>query len=193
MSLETLRQKLTTFPEGSISEARKEEVLNCLSLCWNELPSAKDTSMQAYKLNRMESPGWQPPCLTFEIERHGAASFGSKKAEMQIWSVNVETGEVSHEQKGYRMLEKRDPPLKVEPLADEIRDIIKHGVEDKRLKWYSADKVKLEIANIIPDNAAKQTVSGRRKRFSKALQERLVKDGWGKISPQHVYERKQST
>ena len=45
--------------------------------------------MWASKLGRMEKVEWQPPYLTFSIERHGATVKGSTRAELQNWQVDT--------------------------------------------------------------------------------------------------------
>jgi hypothetical protein len=63
---------------------------------WKRLPGSYATEMAEWKLDRMENPRWEPPIFRFEIERHGAASLGSSRAEIQTWAVNLETGEIRH-------------------------------------------------------------------------------------------------
>ncbi len=63
--------------------------------------------------------------------------------------------------------------------------------EDDRLKWAKGNqRVQIQIGKIIPDEAAKDTVQGRRRRFSKLLKETLAEMGWEKVTgPHHTYEK----
>ena len=48
----------------------------------------------------------------------------------------------------------------------------------------------VQIGKIIPDDVAPQTLQGRRKRFSKLLEETLAEMGWQKVTgPHHTYEK----
>ncbi|MFX0199763.1 MAG: hypothetical protein ACFFCW_26880 [Candidatus Hodarchaeota archaeon] len=65
---------------------------------------------------------------------------------------------------------KRSSTLKTKPLAEQIGKLIVKRQDDKKLKW-SDDKtdVRVIIGEIIPDDTAKETVAGRRKRFRRDL------------------------
>src|SRR5690349_9347743 len=91
-----LRTTLATVPPGEVHENRREEVLNEVSKCWPMLygePLA--AKMNESKVCRGESLKWHPPTLSFIIERHGAAALGSKRAELQLWTIDVERGMAS--------------------------------------------------------------------------------------------------
>jgi hypothetical protein len=63
-----------TIQPGPISNTGELERL--LAACWDEL-TGDDGGMEAYKLlNRMEDVAWNPPLLTFVIERHGGTARG---------------------------------------------------------------------------------------------------------------------
>jgi hypothetical protein len=70
--------------------------------------------------------------------------------------------------------------LNVVPLAEEIVRLILERTEDDRLNWNGDSSVRVLIGRILPEGSAvKQTLIGRRKRFRKALMERLEAEGWG--------------
>ena len=75
-------------------------------------------AMEPYKLNRMEKAEWQPPILSFVVERHGGTALGSTRADLQHWTVNVETKEANCHIAGHRQLEPMQPRMDVKPLAD---------------------------------------------------------------------------
>ena len=76
--------------------------------------------MEAYKLGRMEDISWNPPVLSFTIERHGGTVMGSTRAELQNWNVNVETRSATCGVGGHRQLEPMQARLNVKPMAEEI-------------------------------------------------------------------------
>jgi hypothetical protein len=48
--------------------------MHLLANCWHELEGAGQTAMQARKLDRAEDVSWNPPVLSFTIERHGMST-----------------------------------------------------------------------------------------------------------------------
>ena len=51
-------------------------VQELLSECWNDIDGGDVDSMATFKLERMEQLRWNPPDLSFVIERHGAIVAG---------------------------------------------------------------------------------------------------------------------
>jgi hypothetical protein len=43
-------------------------------------------------VSRAEELSWNPPILSFTIERHGATARGSSRAELHEWTVNLHEG-----------------------------------------------------------------------------------------------------
>ena len=138
--------------------------------------------MSAEKLDRLKDPVWDPPVLSFVIERHGETVLGSSRASLQHWSLNLETGKATcNPNYSYRQLRPRDSPLKIEPLVEEVAGVITHGKEDDRLVW-SGDRstVRVLVSRFISGHS-KQTRQGRRKSFRDALDEKLCAKGWTKV------------
>ena len=135
--------------------------------------------MASWKLGRMEGPEWRPPLLTFSIERHGAMVLGGTRADLQRWTVNLDTLTASVEVAGRRQLRPLAPRLNVAPLVAEIVELVAAGVEDDRLGW-STDRqtVRVRISKIIPADGFQQTVAGRRKRFRDKLTAAMAASGW---------------
>ena len=80
--------------------------------------------------------------------------------------------------------------LKVEPLVEEIARLIVAKHEDHRLQWHEDGSVKVLVGKIIQESSAlKQTLAGRRKRFRKALLERLGAEGWGLSAHPYTFSR----
>jgi len=183
-ALESLREYLLALPLGPIEDATKCEVL--LADAWLELDTDYGGLSGRKLIGRMEDVKWNPPLLSFTIERHGATKYGSSRAELQDWDVDVDEGTASFGSTRYRQLYKKSPSLKTKPLAEEIRNLIIEFQDSEKLKW-SEDKtaVKIVISRIIPDDTAKQTVAGRRKRFRRDLTELLQKHGWAEVRPNY--------
>src|SRR5215831_20472355 len=75
--LRSLLEELRNAPPGAIEGHAKYNVMHLLANCWHELEGAGETAMQARKLDRAEDVSWNPPVLSFTIERHGATVLGS--------------------------------------------------------------------------------------------------------------------
>jgi hypothetical protein len=178
IGLAELRKLMSTVPCGDVADTADIEEL--LASCWQEL-NRHDGGMAGYKLmGRMEEVKWNPPMLSFAIERHGGTVMGSGYAELQSWTVDLESGCATladHPRKRW-LGGPRNSPLKVGPIAAEIAELIKTGKQDPRLKWKSSDEAQIKIGLVIPDDCPNQTLVGRRKRFKGALQESLREHGW---------------
>jgi hypothetical protein len=161
--LAALRRFLAATEQGPIEDAAA--LIALLAAVWPSLDGADDEAMASWKLGRMEGPEWRPPLLTFVIERHGGFVLGSTRAELQQWTVDLDTLTASVEGVGRRQLRPLAPRLNVAPLVAEIVELIAAGIDDDRLGW-SSDRqtVRVRIGKIIPADGFAQTVAGRRKR-----------------------------
>ena len=172
MSVEALREFLFALPVGPVADSRLVDVL---AEAWDRL-DRDDRKMAAFKLNRVEAPRWGGSVLTFRVERHGGTVLGSTRAEVQHWEVDPRAATARVVRSTHRQLYPMAARLDVRPLATEVAALIIAGANDDRLKW-SADRatVKVQIGRIIPaDSAARQTVTGRRRRFQSALDDELA-------------------
>lgn len=155
--------------------------------CWGEFDGTQE--MEGYKLlHRMESVRWQPPILTFVIERHGATVLGSKYAELQKWELNLDTGKATVSGFRKRLVFPLSSRMNVRPYAEEIAGLIMNQKEDDQLRWNKDGSVRVKIGEVALWGTNKQTIAGRRKRFRKALDELLSVSGWKPKRP-NVYER----
>jgi hypothetical protein len=173
-----LQNLMSTVPPGNVANTADVEEL--LASCW-ELFEGDDGGLAGYKLKgRMEEVKWNPPILSFVIERHGGTVLGSGYAELQSWTVDINAGRATladhHRQRWLHG--PRNSPLKVGPIAAEITELIKNRKADPRLKWKSSDEARVQIGEVIPNDCPKQTLVGKRRRFKKALQESLQPHGW---------------
>ena len=178
--LAELRKLLEATPSGPVDEASLVESL--LESCWGCFRGNTETSMTAGKLlARIENLKWEPPCLEFEFERHGGTVMGSGRAALHSWSVDINARKATVTLGRFRQLRPKNPPLDVKPIAAELAQIIIEGQDDSRVTWSDDGSVLLKIGKIIPDNAPKQTVTGRRERFRAALADGLRSEGWSQV------------
>jgi hypothetical protein len=175
----SLQDKCRRTAAGPVlDEQERSNIEDALIEAWDELRGTNAGGMTAEKLvGRIENLQWQPPRLSFDIERHGGTMLGSVYADIQHWSIDVEFGSADFSASRRRQLYPKDAPLNAKALAEEIAQIIISGGTDRRLKWDGDSKVILRIGEIIPPTN-RQTTSGRRKRFIQHLVKILRPGGW---------------
>ena len=124
---------------------------------------------------------WNPPLLTFELERHGGIGRGSKLAEIQSWKINIVDGTASAVNSVFRQVYAKEPNWKAEPVARELaRSIIAEQKTDTRLVWNQNGHVHLAIGKIVP-GSNRQTKAARSRRFWRALTSELLWPGSKKV------------
>ncbi len=178
--LDKLQHYLAEIPPGAVSEASPIEQL--LAAAWDKFEGSDQGGMAAYKLlGRTEKTQWNPPVLTFDVERHGAAALGSTLAEIQSWTIDTATGMASVATKGHRQVHRMDPNWKAEPVARELAQlIVTEQKGDPRLIWNQNGHVRPDIGSAVP-GSNKQTREGRSRRFWAALIAELRPHGWVKV------------
>jgi len=176
--MEDLRQYLRNLPPGPLTEDQVTEVEPLLADCWHGLSGSRKGGMSAQKLiGRMEDVKWDPPELTFSIERHGGTFLGSTRAEIQDWEINVDEERCLLRLGRHRQKRPMSPPVDVKPIAEELARKMLAGEADERLRWRDDGTVGL-LTGVAFSEGPKQTLAGRRKRLRKALEERLAEEGW---------------
>ena len=81
-----------------------------------------------------------------------------------------------------RQINPLQPKLNINPIAEEIAELIINFEEDARLKWNSDRSVQILIGKILPaENMIKQTNEARRKRFRTKVEQLLIDAHWAKI------------
>ena len=118
--LEKLRNHLRTVPPGKIADVSAVERL--LAECWDEL-GGDYSGMEGYKLlDRTESLTWEPPVLSFEIERHGLSAIDPQHAEVQHWKIDVKKGIAKCDECGQKRIscDTREHPAVIDRLRDFI-------------------------------------------------------------------------
>lgn len=177
--MDSLKKYLMSLKSEQISETKKLEEL--LSKCWHQFQGSDNERMHGDKLHgRMEGVNWNPPVLSFIIERHGGTVIGSSRAKKHHWILNIDDMTATYSISGYRQIKPMDKRLNTKKLGKEIAEIISNRTDDFRLKWYGDNEVRILIGEAIPATN-KQTTSNRRKRFKRVLGEQLDKIGWKEI------------
>ena len=191
--LDRLRSYMKKAPAGAVKSSDVPKVVSLLAECWSDLAGPFEGGMADYKLHgRTEGLSWNPTELSFTIERHGAVVMGSVYAELQNWVVDVVKGSARRQTGGKRVIGQKAKPLKVGPLVEDVIELIRARADDPQLKWQNPDRVRVMIGQIIPgDSAAKQTLKGRRIRFSLELETQMRAIGWEKVhgTAPHTYSR----
>ena len=177
--LDKLRLHLAKITPGAVGETDPIEKL--LAASWDKFAGSDQGGMRAYKLlGRAEKMQWNPPVLTFDFERHGAAALGSTLAEIQGWMIDTATGTASVAVIGHRQL-RANPNWKAKPVARGLAQLIITDQKDEpRLIWNQDGHVRPDIGSIVP-GSNKQTREGRNKRFWAALIAELRPHGWVKV------------
>lgn len=174
-----LRQLLTNLSSGQVPQDIQPELIQLLEDCWDMFDGSDQEGMGVYKIQRMKDPWWNPPILSFTIERHEATMLGSLRAEIQEWTMDVDHRVAECRSAGYRQLYQRGAPLDVKPIAEEIAQLIIKGKQDERLQWSGNNHLRIPTDIILEATSIpKQTPQARRKRLLKALEESLSPYGW---------------
>jgi hypothetical protein len=189
-AIEALRSWMGQMPPGPIADL--DGLANLLSTCWEAFEGHDEEGMTPRKLlplrrgdevlPRMEDVLWEPPTLRFTIERHGAVVLGSKRAELQRWIADIDQLQTSIERIGQRQIRRSQLKLDTDDLASQVVESIVRRQATDALTWNKDGSVKIKVSELIPECGPKQTVSGRRRRFRKALDEQLAAHGWTSVS-----------
>ena len=161
-----------------------------LAPAWDELGGSTETRMAGFKVrDRTEAMHSEPPLLTFKIVRHGAVVSGSVYGEIQIWTVDVQGATVTCADGGRRAVAKRQSPVHVEPIAEEIADAIRKGGEDIRLNGERIQSTGTDWKRCyLPTQRCNRHSPDEGKRLRVAIRERLQPHGWREVKA-NVYQR----
>jgi hypothetical protein len=190
-TIEELATVLQNIPAGLIPTAMRADVLNLLSGCWEQFDGSTDSNMAHWKVIReggATDMAWDPPVLSFVVERHGATVLGSTRAEKQRWLLNLEKKTANHWSDGYRQLYPKAPPLNVKPIAEQVFEAVRQGPKSDSelistgiLVWRD-DHIIVWHGKLIPGGGYAMTVSGRRRRFRAELASLMETIGWELVS-----------
>jgi hypothetical protein len=179
---------LMSLNPGPVEQTSHLERL--LTRVWDDLVGGDEAGMAGYKLiGRMERVEWNPPVLTFVVERHGGTVLGSTRAELERWTLDLDSQTATCERTGHRQLSSMAKRLDVGYIADEIAVKIEGGEADDRIRWLPDGRVLVQMGKIFPRGSGfQQTVQARRKRLRGALIVRLSPRGWSHIG-RNTFER----
>lgn len=171
-----------TLP-GNISEDECSELIAVLSKHWDDLPGGSETNMSADKLHRIENVSWHPPELQFDIERHGGWQYGSSRAVVHRWTLNIEKREMRCSSSKIRQKISRAAPLDCAPIVESVLNAVRSGRFSNQLyeavRWIEEDEIRIVVSQLIPDtHVPKKTLEGQRRRFRGLLNVELKKIGW---------------
>jgi len=178
-AISQLHVMMQALPTGRVEETGHVEM--ALSAAWDKIAGTEAESTHASKLvGRTEQMVWNPPVLSFVIERHGGTVHGSSRAKLHKWNIDLEKRiAVCNPDHSYRQLTSMSPRFDVKAPAREIAALIVEKKTDSRLRWRESNRlVQVVISEVVPDTAATQTITGRRKRFRKLLTVLLAPHGW---------------
>jgi hypothetical protein len=195
--LDDLRHALEDLAAGPISDHEKGRITGLLEAAWDDLQGGDAEGMTPAKLRgRTEDMTWRPPCLAFNIGRHGGTVLGSTREERHQWEVDVQRGTATLQSTNrYRQLQPRARPVDVEPLVTEIVQAIKRHAEHPALTWLPPTRVRVtasKLPALALRSAYRQTADGRRRRFIERLEPQLAGIGWSRLagSGRFDFERK---
>jgi hypothetical protein len=176
-----LRDHLLSISPGPVMDSAK--LASLLDMCWDQFKGSRAQGMDGAKLyGRIENLTWQPPVLSFKIERHGGTVHGSTRADVHLWSVDLDAMTAECDVLGQRQLKPMQSRLDVRPIAEELARVIRSRQEDERLKWARDGSVRVLMSKILPTGSAvAQTLQGRRRRLDSALGDLLRGAGWSSI------------
>jgi hypothetical protein len=121
---------------------------------------------------RMEEGVWEPPVLSFTVERHGGTVQGSSRASLQQWRLDLGDKTARCVQSRFRQVRPPQPRFDVGRLAEEVASAICQRRDDQRLKWHREGRVRVLIGKVL--------------RFRAALRQWLAAEGWQEAGV-HVY------
>lgn len=152
-----LRKLLQSIPQGPVAGGIDQS----LSEAWDDLKCiGRDGAMTASKIwGRLEKVEWNPPILSFQIERHAGMINGSSRVAIQHWEVDVENGTCNFVRKGHRQLFPMAKRWNPAPTAQELASHIRKGLDHQGLRWRKDGKVTIN-RGIIPA-CAKETKESR--------------------------------
>ena len=179
--MKELRELLAQVEPGPIAALPGLDRL--IAACWDLFGGSEDGGMEDWKLiNRMEQVIWEPPILTFVIERHGSIVCGSTRDELQHWSVDLDEMTAEITKIGYRQEYPMAARVSVKSMAAEIAERILNSDDDDRLQRLDDGTVKVLASSIFPTNSGfKRTVEGRRRSLCGYIGDVLADHGWEKL------------
>ena len=179
IALQNLNKHLTALPAGPISNEGTVRLL--LYDAWDDLLIADDGGFKKDNhIYRVVNLVWDSPCLTFEIERHGGVARGSIRAEIQKWTINVQSHFADYIVSGLKQMRPPNLPVDMAPIVTRVTSSISDQSDDPWITWLDQERsrCRLNIPLIIPDQGPSQAVRESRKRLNEDLAQTLAPSGW---------------
>ena len=100
--MNTLYDFLANTAPGQIPDPSDLERL--LAACWHEFHGDNGGMTSDKLLGRMEEVVWEPPILSFTVERHGGTVQGSSRASLQQWRLDLDKKTAWCEERRFRQV-----------------------------------------------------------------------------------------
>ncbi len=184
MDEEEMITALRRWLDTAGAEPDPAELARQLAPVWHAFQGSEQTGMSREKLlDRVEQPSWQPPRLEFAIERHGRTVMGSTYADVYLWQLDFDRRTATTAETGpkQRRIGKVQRPLDVKSVARRVSEAVKNGMKKPWLKWRNAERLRImvgELPELADGSAVAQTLTARRRRFRKALEEEMTQIGF---------------
>ncbi|NHN38953.1 hypothetical protein G8764_16715 [Pseudomaricurvus alcaniphilus] len=169
---------LSEMDPGVLAGENNSMALSGLKNTWDLIPGSEESSTTSDKLHRAEKLTWEPPILSFTLERHGGTVNGSSRAELHHWEIDTSNFRAKISKRGSRQLEPTAPRFYAKACAEKVANLILKGENHEYLTWKTEHEwVIINIGKVIPESFPR-TTSGRRKRFRDELGKIMVSKGW---------------
>ena len=184
--MKDLTKYLAEFPTGPISDTSR--LLPLLEACWDDFVGSDAEGMTSTQLYRLDTAIWLPPLLYLAVERDDCASYEFKRWERMMWWLNMDAKRATCQLERHVQL-RPHAEVRVDvgrPARRVVRMILEHQA-DEWLQWNQDGSVRVCVGKILPEGlAVQQTIAARRKRFRRAVRDRLARVGWQQVGL-HVY------
>jgi len=184
--MQELRNFLASLPPGSIAAPSHLERILASSCHDFEYSNQENMKAGELKNREIEEVEWEPPILSFTIERYRVTLLGSATSERHRWEVNVVTKEAFCNKTGSGRTNPNQPPINVEPIVEEVVRLIKNHQKTEWLKWQDDGSVHVVMGKVFPVSTnLNKHLSRQRERFRAKVAESLTTAGWMKIKTNH--------
>lgn len=165
---------------GLLNDIDTSRVQGFLAEHWDQLDKYVEGGMRGVKVvGRTEQMEWQPPVLSFKIERHPGKALGSSRDKLQHWRLDTANCVATFNGDSYRQKRPKNRMPDVESIAREMTPLILERREDDRLHWTHKGKVEILSDRILEGQyVPKETLEGWRKRLRKAVLRLIEPQGW---------------
>jgi hypothetical protein len=189
-ALHKLASTLTASPVGPISD--EGTVRSLLYDAWDDLLISNHGGFNKDKhIYRAVNLTWNPPYLTFDVERHGGFVQGSSRADIQSWSVDIQANSATNTSSRSKQMRPASPRMDMAPIVARVGVLVSEHSDDPWITWLDEEKsrCKVNITQIIPDHGPSETVRERRRRLNRDLEKVLGAAGWTQDKLNHFSKK----